>query len=65
MIINDEYEYELNPNIAAVIPAKTTHKIINNSTEDSLKLYSIYSYPTHEKDLVETTKPETLTIPEF
>ncbi|MCL5407615.1 MAG: cupin domain-containing protein [Patescibacteria group bacterium] len=51
---------------AVVVPAGAEHNIINTSTEEDLKLYTIYS-PAHHKDgIVRTTKAEALADgPEF
>jgi len=44
-ILND-FEYELNPNIALFIPAGTQHNIINTGNKP-LKLYTLYGKPLH------------------
>lgn len=41
---------------AVVIPAGTEHNITNTSTEEPLKLYTVYSPPQHEDGLVNKTK---------
>lgn len=52
----DGNEYELSDGIAVIIPAGSQHNIINTSSTDELKLYTIYS-PAHHKDgVVHTTK---------
>lgn len=46
--------------IALVIPAGTEHNVINTSTQNPLKLYTIYS-PAHHKDkTIHRTKEEAL-----
>jgi mannose-6-phosphate isomerase-like protein (cupin superfamily) len=47
-ILNGE-EHELSDGSAIVIPAGTKHNIINTSSEEKMKLYTIYS-PAHHKD---------------
>lgn len=47
-ILNGE-EHELSDGFAIVVPAGTQHNIINTSSEEKLKLYTIYS-PAHHKD---------------
>jgi mannose-6-phosphate isomerase-like protein (cupin superfamily) len=47
-ILNGE-EHELTDGTAIVIPAGTEHNIINISSEQKMKLYTIYS-PAHHKD---------------
>jgi len=55
-IIND-VEYQLSDGIALIIPAGTTHEIINTSNTEDLKLYTIYSPPEHADKLVQHDKP--------
>jgi len=64
--IIDGNEYELEGGVAIVVPAGAQHNIINTSSKDDLKLYTIYS-PAHHKDgIVRLTKKEALTSgPEF
>ena len=56
-IINNN-NYELYENIDIVIPAKTPHKIINNSNTDNLILYTIYSPPNHKYNKKNITNPD-------
>lgn len=43
---------------AFIVPAKTKHNVINTSTKDDLKIYTIYS-PAHHKDgVVHKTKKD-------
>ena len=56
--IIDGNEYELGDGVAVVVPAGAQHNIINTSSEEELKLYTIYS-PAHHKDgVVRATKAE-------
>jgi mannose-6-phosphate isomerase-like protein (cupin superfamily) len=56
--IIDGNEYEVKDGISVVVPAGAQHNIINVSTTDNLKLYTIYS-PAHHKDgIVRATKAE-------
>jgi len=56
--IIDGNEYELKDGIAVVVPAGAEHNIINTSTTEELKLYTIYS-PAHHKDgIMRATKVE-------
>lgn len=43
-----------------VIPAGTLHNIVNTSTSESLKLYTIYSPPQHPDGTVHKNKAEAL-----
>lgn len=58
-ILNGE-EHVLSDGVAIVVPAGTEHNIINTSSENKLKLYTIYS-PAHHKDkTVHKTKQDAL-----
>jgi mannose-6-phosphate isomerase-like protein (cupin superfamily) len=51
-------EYEIRDGVAIVVPAGAEHNVINTSSREDLKLYTIYS-PAHHKDgIVRTTKAE-------
>lgn len=45
----DGNEYLVGSGSAVIIPAGSKHNIINTSTQDTLKMYTIYS-PAHHKD---------------
>lgn len=54
----DGNEYEVHDGDAVVIPAGAEHNVINTSTVDELKMYTLYS-PAHHKDgIVRSTKEE-------
>jgi len=56
--IIDGNEYELSDGVAVVVPSGAQHNIINTSSDEELKLYTIYS-PAHHKDgIVRATKAE-------
>ena len=56
--IIDGNEYDVKDGTAVVVPAGSQHNVINVSTTDDLKLYTIYS-PAHHKDgIVRATKAE-------
>lgn len=58
--ILDGEEYVLSDGFAIVVPAGTQHNIINTSSKDNLKLYTIYS-PAHHKDkTIHKTKQDAL-----
>lgn len=54
----DGVEHDLSDGYAVVVPAGTRHNIINTSTEQSLKLYSLYAPPHHEDGVVHHSKEE-------
>jgi mannose-6-phosphate isomerase-like protein (cupin superfamily) len=62
-IINDT-EYQLGNDIALVIPAGSSHNIINTGTEP-LKLYSLYAPPEHPEGTVEPVKESLQRIVSF
>jgi mannose-6-phosphate isomerase-like protein (cupin superfamily) len=54
----DGNSYELTDGSVIIVPAGAEHNIINTSTTEDLKLYTIYS-PAHHKDgIVRATKEE-------
>ena len=57
-VIIDGNEYEVTDGSAIVVPAGAEHNVINVSSSDALKLYTIYS-PAHHKDgVTRATKAE-------
>ena len=64
--IIDGNEYVLSDGSVIVVPAGAQHNVINTSSSEDLKLYTIYS-PAHHKDgIVRATKVEAETDgPEF
>jgi len=58
--ILDGVEYDLADGSAVVIPAGTTHNVVNSSTSEPLKLYTIYSPPEHPDGTVNRNKAEAL-----
>lgn len=56
-IINGN-EYEIGDGVSIIVPAGSSHNIINVSEVEDLKMYTIYS-PAHHKDgIVRKTKDE-------
>jgi mannose-6-phosphate isomerase-like protein (cupin superfamily) len=53
---NEVKEYELKDGSVLIIPKGTYHNIINIG-DTELKLYTIYSPPNHNSDLVQLNKP--------
>jgi mannose-6-phosphate isomerase-like protein (cupin superfamily) len=56
--ILDGEEIELADGTAVVIPAGTEHNVVNISTTEALKLYTIYSPAEHPDGTVHKTKAE-------
>jgi mannose-6-phosphate isomerase-like protein (cupin superfamily) len=53
----DGNEYEISDGSAVLVPAGAQHNVINTSTTEELKLYTIYS-PAHHKDGIERVTKE-------
>lgn len=56
----DGKETMLEDGSAVVIPAGTQHNIINTSSSESLKLYTIYTPPEHPDGTIHKTKAEAM-----
>ncbi len=59
VIINGE-ESVVSNGTAVVVPAGSQHNIINTSTTEELKLYTIYSPPNHPDGTIHKTKEEAM-----
>ena len=51
-------EHEIGDGTAIIIPAGTEHNIINTSSTDELKLYTVYSPANHKDGTIHVTKAE-------
>jgi mannose-6-phosphate isomerase-like protein (cupin superfamily) len=62
----DGHEYDIKDGSAIIVPAGAKHNVMNVSSTEELKLYTIYS-PAHHKDgIVRATKKEAdANSPEF
>ena len=58
--ILDGAQHDLTDGSAVVIPAGTTHNIINSSPSEPLKLYTIYAPPEHPDGTINKNKAEAL-----
>ncbi len=56
--IIDGQEYTLTDGVAVVVPASARHNIINTSTSEPLKLYSLYAPPHHADGVVHESKAD-------
>ncbi len=57
-VIINEIEYIVADGDTVIVPSGSQHNVINTSTTEDLKLYTIYA-PAHHKDgIVRTTKEE-------
>lgn len=59
VIINSE-EQIVSDGFAVVVPAGAEHNVINTSTTEELKLYTIYSPPNHPDGTIHKTKEEAI-----
>jgi mannose-6-phosphate isomerase-like protein (cupin superfamily) len=57
-VIIDSNEYQVANGDAVVVPAGAQHNVINISSSESLKLYTIYSPAHHQDGVVRPTKTE-------
>lgn len=53
-------EEKIENGFAIVVPAGTSHNIINTSDKKELKLYTIYSPPNHQDGVIHKTKKEAM-----
>lgn len=58
--ILDGVEHDITAEYAVVIPAGTNHNIVNTSTTQPMKLYTIYSPPEHRDGVVHATKADAM-----
>src|SRR5574343_1804207 len=59
-VVIDGNEYKVSDGFAVVVPAGSQHNVVNTSSSEDLKLYTIYS-PAHHKDgIVRKTKDEAM-----
>jgi mannose-6-phosphate isomerase-like protein (cupin superfamily) len=58
--IIDGQEHDLRDGTAIVIPAGSEHNLMNTSTTEALKLYTIYTPPQHPDGTIHETKAEAL-----
>jgi mannose-6-phosphate isomerase-like protein (cupin superfamily) len=56
--ILDGVEHNLSDGFVVLVPAETSHNIINTSSEKSLKLYTLYSPPNHHAEIIHHTKAD-------
>lgn len=56
--IIDGQEYKLEDGSAIVIPAGAEHNVVNTSSKEPLKLYTLYTPPEHADGTIHKTKVE-------
>jgi mannose-6-phosphate isomerase-like protein (cupin superfamily) len=57
-VVIDGTEHAVEDGSAVVVPAGAKHNVINTSSEEALKLYTIYSPPEHQDGVVRASKAE-------
>ncbi len=57
-VFNGKEEHVVKSGDAVIVPAGTFHNVINASSKEALKLYTIYSPPNHPDGTVHKTKAE-------
>ncbi|MCC7201949.1 MAG: cupin domain-containing protein [Nitrospirae bacterium] len=58
MVIIDGNQYEVGDGTAVVVPAGAKHNVVNTSTSEALRLYTIYSPPHHKDGIIRATKKD-------
>lgn len=65
-VIINETEYEVAAGDGVIVPEGAKHNVINTSSADDLKLYTIYTPPHHKDGIVRLSKEEAIANgPEF
>jgi mannose-6-phosphate isomerase-like protein (cupin superfamily) len=59
-VVLDGEETEVEDDFAIVIPAGTKHNVVNTSSDEKMKLYTIYSPPEHRDGTIHHTKEEAM-----
>lgn len=57
-VILNRQEHMVKDGDAVIVPAGVKHNVINTSSTDCLKLYTLYSPPNHKASVVHKTKQE-------
>jgi mannose-6-phosphate isomerase-like protein (cupin superfamily) len=57
-VVIDGVEHEVEDGSAVVVPAGARHNVVNTSSDEPLKLYTIYSPPEHQDGVVRASKEE-------
>lgn len=56
----DGVEHDIADDFAVVVPQGTRHNIINTSTDEPMKLYTVYSPPEHKDGVIRKTKADAM-----
>lgn len=63
-VVIDGVEHKVKDGDCAIVPSGAWHNVVNTSSKDDLKLYTIYSPPEHIDKTVRKTKVDALREPE-
>ena len=55
-VIIDGNEYEVSDGVAIIVPAGAEHNVINTSSTEALKMYTLYSPAHHKNGVIHETK---------
>ena len=65
-VIVNETEYVVGDGDAVIVPMGAKHNVINTSTTEDLKIYTIYAPPHHKDGIIRATRDEAVSDdPEF
>ena len=60
VVVIDENKYEVSDGSAIIVPAGARHNVINTSSTEDLKLYTLYAPPHHKDGIIHNTREEAL-----
>ncbi|MGB8816041.1 MAG: cupin domain-containing protein [Minisyncoccia bacterium] len=63
-VVIDGVETKVGDGFGIIVPAHAMHNVINTSSTETLKLYTIYSPAEHEDGIERKTKADALKMPE-
>ena len=63
-VFGGKEEHVVKSGDAVIVPAGTFHNVLNNSSKEPLKLYTIYSPPNHPEGTIHKTKADALAAEE-
>jgi mannose-6-phosphate isomerase-like protein (cupin superfamily) len=63
-VVIDGVEHEVKDGFGAIVPAGAEHNVINTSTDQPLKLYTLYSPAEHIDGTIRHTKADAIAQPE-
>lgn len=64
VVMIDATKHTVKESSGVIVPSGAKHNVINTSSSKNLKLYTIYSPPEHQDNVVRKTKQEAIARPE-